>query len=607
MKYINIISLIIITLIFSSCGNNELEKDRDAVYKSIKKIYTLNSDGSINYQYQHQLKYITHFSFNRLFGESFIVYNPEQEELKINKAETKMVDGKIIPSPENAFNEVLPHFANGVPAYNHLREMVVTHTALEPGCFVDFDYEVITSAGYLPYLSENIILQEIVPVENLEIIVNVPDNTDLNYKLLNIENQAVITKKDGFTQYKWKFENLANMKFEVNQSHDYSFLPRLIFSSINFNSAVSNLYSKDDLELSDDIKTFVKKRVSGIKSEMNVINELQTIAGKELNDFHIPIGYSSYSIRSLNDVWNSNGGTNLEKSLLLNEILKYNNFESKVIMTLPTALYDSNIGCLKGFGHLYIQVNIDGNDIIISTDPDQSNNLAFELRNDVILDLEGNTVNLSDVEYNLQSLFMANGKFEINESGDFSGKLNINVHGVKNPYLNYLEDAENAKEIAESMFSEEEITDFKVLLFDNIKSEVEASIEKEEIWKNQGDYYFVNIPTSDYGLKGEHLLTLLNERQTPLKLSYPIHESYNFSISVPKGIAYVAPVVKELLTNEIGIVRVEISFADDSIYLKKSLKINKEEISPAEYDSFKNLLDVWNKKTYNEIILKKVL
>ncbi|NOQ27355.1 MAG: DUF3857 domain-containing protein [Bacteroidales bacterium] len=607
MKYINIISLIIISLIFSSCGNNELEKNQDAVYKSIKKIYTLNSDGSINYQYQHQLKYITHYSFNNLFGESFIVYNPEQQELKINKAETKMLDGKIVPSPENAFNKVLPHFADGVPAYNHFREMVVTHTALEPGCFVDFDYEVITSAGYLPFLSGNIILQEIVPVENLEIIVNISDNAKLNYKLVNIENQAIVSKKEGFTQYKWTFENMANLKNEVDESHVQSYLPRLIFSTVNLTDAVSKLYSKDDLELSDDIKTFVKKRVSGIKSEMNIINELQTIAGKELNDFHIPLEYSSYSIRPLNDVWNSNGGTNLEKSLLLNEIIKYNGFESRVIMALPTALYDKNIGCLKGFGHFYIQVNVDGEDIIISTDADQSNNLAFELKNAVILDLEGNSIHLSDIEYKLESLFMANGKFEINDSGDLSGKLNLNVHGVKNPYLNYLEDAENAKEIAESMFSEEEITDFKVLLFDNTKSEVEASIEEKEIWKNQGDYYFVKIPTSDYGLKGELLDFLLNERQTALKLSYPINESYNFNISIPKGFNFVAPIVNKVLTNEIGTVRVEIRFADDSIYLKKSIKINKVEISPAEYGSFKNLLDIWNKKTYNEIILKKVL
>ncbi len=604
MKYINIISLIIVTLIITSCSNNEFEKDNDAVYKSIKKIYTLNSDGSVNYQYQHELKYITHFSFNRLFGESFIVYNPEQQELKINKAETKMVDGKIVPSPENAFNEVLPHFADGVPAYNHFREMVVTHTGLETGCTVNFDYEVNSKAGYLPYFSENIILQEIVPVEDLEIIVNVPDNAELNFKLVNTENEAIITKKEGFTQYKWKFKNLESEKFEANQAHDQSFLPRLIFSSVSLTEAISNLYSEDDLKLADDIKNQARKRIFGIKNGINIIRELQKIVGKELNDINIPIEYSNYSIRPLNDVWNSNSGTNVEKILLLNEFIKYIGFESKVIMAFPPSYYDKNVGCLIDFGHLYIQANIDGEDLIVSANPDQENNLAFELKEAGIVDINGNSVNLADYIYDAESYFSTSGNLQIDESGNLTGKVNLKVQGIKNPYLNYLEDVANAKEIASSMFSSKAISDFNVILFDNVKGEIDAQIEEKEIWKNQGDYYFVEIPSSNYGIKGEHIRTLLNERCTPFTLSYPINESYDFSISIPNEFSFVAPIKKELV-NEIGSVMIEIGFSDNTIHVLKSLKINKDEISPNEYSSFKNLLDIWNKKTYNEIILKK--
>lgn len=605
MKYINIISLIIIAVFVSSCSNTELEKDNDAVYKSIKKIYTLNSDGSVNYQYQHKLKYITHLSFNRLFGESFIIYNPEQQELKINKAETKMVDGKIVPSPENAFNEVLPHFADGVPAYNHFREMVVTHTGLETGCTVNFDYEVNSKAGYLPYFSENIILQEFVPVENLEIVVNVPDNTTLNFKLVNAENEAVVKKKGGFTQYKWEFENLDSKKFEANQAHDQSFLPRLIFSTVSLNDAISNMYTEDDLQLADDIKNQLRKRIFGIKKGINIIRELQKIVGKELNNINIPLEYSSYSIRSLNDVWNSNSGTHVEKIFLLNEFIKYLGFESKVIMAFPPSYYDKNVGCLIDFGHLYIQVKVDGEKIIISASPDQNNNLAFELKEADIADMEGNSVHLPDFVYNTESAFMAGGNLQINASGDLSGKINFKVQGIKNPYLNYLEDVANAKEIASSMFFAKAVTDFNVIQFDHIKGELEAQIEEKEKWKNQGDYYFIDIPTSNYGIKGEHLRTLLNERKAPFVLSYPINESYGFDISVHEGFSLITP-VKEELSNEVGSVIIEISFADNIIHIVKSLKINKEEISSEEYISFKKLLDIWNKKTYNEVVLKKV-
>ena len=44
-----------------------------------------------------------------------------------------MADGKKVKAPENAINEILPAFAAGAPAFNSLREMVITHTALERG------------------------------------------------------------------------------------------------------------------------------------------------------------------------------------------------------------------------------------------------------------------------------------------------------------------------------------------------------------------------------------------------------------------------------------------------------------------------------------------
>jgi len=107
-----------------------------------------------------------------------------------------------------------------------------------------------------------------------------------------------------------------------------------------------------------------------------------------------------------------------------------------------------------------------------------------------------------------------------------------------------------------------------------------------------------------YGLKGEHLPALLNERQTPLKLSYPVNESYDFSIAIPEGYNFISPSVNKELRNEIGSVKIEISSNENLIHAVKSLKINTDEISPAEYANLKSILDIWNKKNYNEIILK---
>ena len=102
----------------------------EAEYKKLSKAYTLNADGSQEFRYNMELTLFTHTAMNGTYGESFIVYNPQYQELKINSSYTKQKDGNIVKTPDNAFVEVLPRTAADAPAYNHLKEMVVVHTVL---------------------------------------------------------------------------------------------------------------------------------------------------------------------------------------------------------------------------------------------------------------------------------------------------------------------------------------------------------------------------------------------------------------------------------------------------------------------------------------------
>ena len=86
-------------------------QNSDATLNSVTETYTLNSDGSIDYDYFKSLTYNTQFAFNSLFGETFIVYNPEFQTLKINECYTIQSDGTRIDAPANAFTEVLPSAA----------------------------------------------------------------------------------------------------------------------------------------------------------------------------------------------------------------------------------------------------------------------------------------------------------------------------------------------------------------------------------------------------------------------------------------------------------------------------------------------------------------
>lgn len=120
----------------------------EAVYKNVEKSYIFDGNGACEFRQKTELRVNTLFAMNELCGETFIVYNPKFQRVKIHAAYTIMADGITrVDVPENAFNTVLPRCAADAPDFNFLRELVITHTALEPGASIFLDYSVFYSAG----------------------------------------------------------------------------------------------------------------------------------------------------------------------------------------------------------------------------------------------------------------------------------------------------------------------------------------------------------------------------------------------------------------------------------------------------------------------------
>ena len=66
----------------------------EAEYKKLAKTWTLNADGSQEFRYNMELTLFTHTAMNGTYGESFIVYNPQYQELKINSSYTRQKDAR---------------------------------------------------------------------------------------------------------------------------------------------------------------------------------------------------------------------------------------------------------------------------------------------------------------------------------------------------------------------------------------------------------------------------------------------------------------------------------------------------------------------------------
>jgi len=602
MKNIKIVYLITFVFLLSSCLTLKKDPDTDAVYKTITKVYQLNEDGSFVYQYKHRLKYITYYAFNRLYGESFIVYNPEFQEVKINLCETTMKDGKVVSSPENAFNEVLPRFAAGAPYFNHLRELVVTHTGLERKSVVDFDYELYSKPNYLPFVNERLIIGSYTPVHKFELIVKVADDVPFHYQLLNSTVEPKETLSDGFKVYKWVFEDIKGFAFDNNMPEKGTHVPQLLFSTVNYADAFKIFNIEDSL--SNGMKKVVKDKISKFDNDFDKLFALQKMVDNDINDFEIPIEHANYSIRSLADIWKSNGATNIEKTILLSYLLNEAEIKSETVFAYPEELYNANIGIVKGLGKPMIKALVDDKDIYISALTSNKNNCLLMLDDKIILDLNGNIIEIKSVEEVENKLSFASS-LSMNEEGIVSGQLKCEVSGFVYPYFDLLQDQKNAKKITSSFIPGEAIQKHKLVEWNENECKVNAKIKCEKFIKQQGDYYFISIPESSLGIQSSHLAVLTEKRSTPLELENSIEENYQIDIDLPDGFELVSSEIDSTIENKVGSLHLKISKVDNKLEIVRSLKINDEIIEPKDYNDFKLLYLNWIKGSWKEIIVKK--
>lgn len=199
--YIGIIGILLLAVLPAKAAS-------EAEFRKLSKTYTLRADGSQEVRVQKELTLFTHAAMNSLYGETFIVYDPNFQKLEIHESYTRQKDGNVIKTPANALVEVLPSAAANAPAYNRLKEMVVVHTGLELGATIVLDYSIVSKAGYLPELDVCCPVKELSPIKEYTFRLNVPAGKAVHYELLNASAKPAITQGSGMKTFTWTLKDV---------------------------------------------------------------------------------------------------------------------------------------------------------------------------------------------------------------------------------------------------------------------------------------------------------------------------------------------------------------------------------------------------------------
>jgi hypothetical protein len=596
-------------------------ENNDAVYLKLNKVYTLNSDGSMDYRVQKKLKLQTYRAFNSLYGETFITYNPQEQKLKINEAYTIMADGKKVPEPENALNEVLPGFCTSAPAYNHLREMVITHTGLERNAVINLDYSIHSNKGYYPALMGNEVLSETEPVQELSIVIKVPSKPIFNvrysmfgYRVSSIEHRAsdnskvqpVITTEGPFKVYTWNLKDIPAISAEEFQVSGYEFYPRLIFSTSDDRENLYNEFLAQPAfryEVSDDMASELSFIVANNKETLDIILKLQEKVVNEHRLWPVPLRYAGFKCRTATETWNSNGGTLAEKAVLLIALLKAANIPAEPALVIPTTFYDEKIGTL-----------LDIEDILVRTDLKESGSLYLSVNSlnpqNMKYALPGKTIVMPDPgrrpevinadEYTNKLLLKA--EFSLDEKNQLEGALAATFDNNFNPWLTLLRDKNKVKSFISGGIAYNDLKEMKTANIAQDESFVIFTVNKENPFHKDTNFYTWALPYFNNGIESWDIQLLPKERTTSLEIPSEAEEKYEITLHVPAGLKLFSPDKKTEISNKAGSFLFEIKKDNNKILVTKSIKLTKGLIKPEDYPSFKALMDHWNSDRYREII-----
>ena len=585
----------------------------DAEYLKLVKEYILHEDGSYDFHYHKEIKLNTHFAFHRLFGETFIVYNPDYQKLKINEAYTVMADGKKVDVPENAFNEVLPGFARDIPAYNHLREMVVTHTGTEVGCVITLDYTIETQKDFLPFFFGMEEIGEIVPVQDLRVILRVPENISLKTRLLNNRTAAEVSELDGQQSFVWTFKNVPALSHADNQDPEHE--TKLMFSIAKdltwaYYSFVNQPAFKSTL--SPEILKRVEEVTKENKTDLDIIQALQGIVIDELKYADIPPVYTGYKVRTPSVAWQSANASSLEKAILLSDMLKSVNINAFPVATVYNGWYSSEMGNPALFDGFMVQVNPkETGRIYLSVAQKQSQNLIYDVQDKTMIQLDAAIESMRTFkEKPVNNILKMEAKVKLEEDktggqATVSGEIEMEMQGIVNPYYRLRKDSSYVKNMIAGDISASQITVIKEVKKSELKSKYQVSSEPMLVTKDYSGFIFIELPSFKGGADSWNLTQFTLTGNSPVRLDFPLIEEYSFQVSIPSDYVLFIPPGNINIKNDLGQMELSISQSGSTVKVGRTWELYKDVITSDKLEEFKEMILAWEKQEFRQIVVKK--
>jgi len=342
-------------------------------------------------------------------------------------------------------------------------------------------------------------------------------------------------------------------------------------------------------------------------SELERILNLQKKVVQGMANFPIPLATVGYRFRSAKEVWQSNGGTLLEKAIFMASVLTESGINAKPVLVASSREFDSTIASLPSFQKAGVCVHMaNGQAFMLAVDDLNKRDLRYIYggRQALVFTADGiKTPQLPNPKAK-QNSAKINMEIKIKSGDSLSGHFDVHLSGAAQPYLELQRKQDQGASLLKKIIPQSKLTGLNT--FSENKIGLKASFDQSDALKIQKDYLFYQLPRNPYGIASLELSNLSTTRYTPLQLPYAnFQETIKYHISIPESYRAVTKPISIQKENTVGKLEIRISPKDTSIEIERSLKFSKQYIPLSKYDEFMELWRSWHAPTYKQVVFKK--
>lgn len=270
---------------------------------------TVDDEGACTRRVHQVRRILTNWAMRRQ-TDPRVGWDSSRQTLEVVTCRTYQAGGAIVDSPANALNEVTPDAVGRCAEFLDLREMVISHVGLEPGCVTELEYVVRDlEPGPAPAAGQ-IFLQDRWPV--LERIVSL-SGPGLQWELVG--GAADVTLGDGVTV---TARNVPGLPEDGNGAQRGDYAASVVYA---FGPIAAAAEAMADGAITTDNARFVDWLAQGATedADLTTVDSLQRIAGlvaERIATVHLPDGLLARTPRRADEVFDAGCASPWEKALL---------------------------------------------------------------------------------------------------------------------------------------------------------------------------------------------------------------------------------------------------------------------------------------------------